>query len=127
MDEAVKGKVVRLIEATVGHLMNHNTRIEEKRDLELFLDFDMEVLGREWAEYVVYAKGIRAEYASFGDQDYIMRRTTVLRSFLERDRLYFSETVYNSREEVAKENIREIKLLEDRKLGDLREIKATQV
>lgn len=55
----------------------------EALDLALLLDCDMAVLGRPWAGYAAYARGIRAEYSRFDDAAYRSGRAGVLTSFLE--------------------------------------------
>jgi len=72
----------------------------------LFLDFDLEVLGRERSEYVVYMRQIRREYNQFTDDMYRHGRRAVLEKFLERERLFFSEEFFEKFEETAKENLR---------------------
>jgi predicted metal-dependent HD superfamily phosphohydrolase len=113
IEEGLKAKVVRMIEATVVHLVEDKVPNEEVGDLKLFLDFDLEVLGREWTEYDAYSRKIRMEYDCFNDLEYNAGRTKVLRKFLERDRLYFSDVFYHEREQVARANMeKEIQILE---------------
>jgi predicted metal-dependent HD superfamily phosphohydrolase len=114
LEDGPKEKVMRLVEATVRHRVSDEDMLPgESGDLGLFLDFDLEVLGREWAEYEFYAGQIRREYACFGEREFSEGRVSVLRGFLERDRVYFSEVYHREREEAARENMRrEIALLE---------------
>jgi predicted metal-dependent HD superfamily phosphohydrolase len=111
--EGLRGTVVRLVEATVRHCVGVGVLPGERGDVELFLDFDLEVLGREWAEYEVYASQIRREYACFGEREFNQGRAGVLWGFLERDQVYFSEVFYREKEEAARENMRsEVALLD---------------
>jgi predicted metal-dependent HD superfamily phosphohydrolase len=106
-------KVVRLVEATVKHEIADNVPSEEDTDMKLFLDFDLEVLGRNWEEYKIYASQIRREYSCFEQQEYNIGRATVLSKFLARDKIYFSDT-FCEEEKFARENMRkEIELLID--------------
>jgi predicted metal-dependent HD superfamily phosphohydrolase len=113
IEEGLRGRVRRLVEATVKHRMGEDVPESERMDLGLFLDFDLEVLGRGWEEYLTYANQIRIEYSYFGEQEYAKGRANVLRGFLERERLYFSEAFHQEKENVARENIsREIERLD---------------
>jgi predicted metal-dependent HD superfamily phosphohydrolase len=113
IEKSLRGKVVRMIEATIKHELSQNSIAQEKEDLELFLDFDLEVLGRDWEAYMVYAKQIRMEYLCFEDPEYKMGRAKVLKTFLGRDRVYFSESFHTERESAARQNMqREIEKLE---------------
>lgn len=113
IDGAVRRRVVSMIEATIKHQMPEKTSAEDSSDMELFLDFDLKVLGLDWNEYELYAKQIRKEYRCYDDAAYCSGRVKVLRQFLGREKIYFSETYYKQNEETARQNIlREIALLE---------------
>jgi predicted metal-dependent HD superfamily phosphohydrolase len=96
--------VKKYITATISHKLAEEDKEDE--DLKLFLDFDLEVLGRERSEYIVYMRQIRREYNQFTDDMYWHGRKAVLERFLERDRLFFSEEFCEKFEETAKENLR---------------------
>ena len=113
IEDGLKGRVGMLIEATVKHRVGEDVPESERLDLGLFLDFDLEVLGRVWDDYLAYANQIRMEYSCFGEQEYAKGRAKVLRGFLERERLYFSEVFHQEKENVARGNIkREIERLD---------------
>ncbi|OCK99544.1 uncharacterized protein K441DRAFT_218535 [Cenococcum geophilum 1.58] len=97
--KGMTGKVVGFIERTVTHTLPGG---EGEGDLELFLDFDLEVLARPNEEYEVYE-----------EDEYRKGRVGVLGGFLERERLYLSEKFYVEKEEAARRNLRaEIERLE---------------
>ena len=111
LDERMREKVVGFIERTITHTL---PGVEEDGDAGLFLDFDLEVLSRSRVEYKVYVQQIRREYGHYEDSEYRKGRAKVLRSFLSRERLYFSEKFYTEREEASKQNLRaEIASLEE--------------
>ncbi|KAF8872482.1 hypothetical protein CPB84DRAFT_1854455 [Gymnopilus junonius] len=102
--DPVFSKVASYIERTITHTLP--TDVEESNcDLCLFLDFDLEVLSRNDAQYLRYSEEIRAEYSHFKPSDYYTGRLHVLTSFLGRDRLYFSNIFYNRREQKARANL----------------------
>jgi predicted metal-dependent HD superfamily phosphohydrolase len=113
LDEGTRAKSARLIDATVKHQIPIDVIPSERSDLSFFLDFDLEVLARDWERYSVYAQEIRAEYSCYNDEEYRNGRIRVLKSFLTRERLFFSEEYFLAGEEAARQNMaKEIKMLE---------------
>ena len=102
-----------MIRATINHLPPADLPTEELADLQLFLDFDLEVLSRAPEQYDQYAAQIRQEYAPYPDDTYRAGRVNVLKKFLARDRIYFNTSgVWQQREHAARGNImREIERL----------------
>ncbi|KAI1187518.1 hypothetical protein F5B17DRAFT_317134 [Nemania serpens] len=88
-----------LIEATITHTL-HN---EDERT-KLFLDFDLEVLSRPSEAYQVYAAQIRQEYSHYDNEAFRRGRTSVLESFLKREKIYFSDA-FAKKEQCARENV----------------------
>ncbi|CZR63146.1 uncharacterized protein PAC_13043 [Phialocephala subalpina] len=102
--------VDRYIKATISHTIDPSDEPDE--DLKLCLDFDLEVLSREEAEYRLYSSQIREEYRHFGEQEYAEGRVAVLEKFLGRERLFFTDEFYEKFEERARRNLQfEIKEL----------------
>jgi predicted metal-dependent HD superfamily phosphohydrolase len=113
LDKGLTAKVSRFIDATVAHQIGESVPSDEKSDLSFFLDFDLEVLSRNWEDYSTYAKQIRQEYICYNDEEYRSGRARVLRNFLARERIYFSKPFYEASETVARDNLqREIESLE---------------
>lgn len=82
-------------------------------DCQFLLDADLAILGASAEEYDCYAQAIRDEYAWVPDDDYCAGRTKVLASFLERERLYQTPTLYDAWEQSARTNLqREIERLD---------------
>jgi predicted metal-dependent HD superfamily phosphohydrolase len=96
--------VKRYIEATIKHELE-GAEDESDSDLKLFLDFDLEVLGRERPEYVLYSTQIRKEYGGFSDEKYGNGRRKALGNFLKRERVFFSDSFYQRFEARARENL----------------------
>jgi len=95
--------VKRYITATIKHEIEGEEG--DDSDLRLFLDFDLEVLGREREEYKLYTAQIRKEYGHLSDEQYSHGRRGVLEKFLSRERLFFSESFYERFEQRARENL----------------------
>lgn len=96
-------RVSQYIKATISHTIDPEDEVDE--DLKLCLDFDLEVLGREEAEYKMYASQIREEYGHFSELEYREGRVTVLEKFLGRERLFFTDEFYDKFEERARDNL----------------------
>ena len=81
------------------------------QDIQLFLDFDLEILStRHESEYEWYRLGVRKEYSHVPLKKYKEGRKAVLESFLKRKEIYLTQT-FKINEKKARKNLRnEIKL-----------------
>jgi predicted metal-dependent HD superfamily phosphohydrolase len=93
-------RVQQLILATQGH------RVDPlDLDLCIFLDADLAILGAEIDRYQVYQQSIRLEYSWVADEAYKVGRIQVLESFLQRDRLYYTDLLSEELESLARRNL----------------------
>jgi predicted metal-dependent HD superfamily phosphohydrolase len=74
--------------ATIGH---RPCDLALSPDVELLLDCDLAILGADPARFAMYDAAIRAEYTHVPEDVWNERRPGVLRSFLERERLYVTD------------------------------------
>jgi predicted metal-dependent HD superfamily phosphohydrolase len=74
-------------------------------DGKLFLDFDLSILGREEAVYKAYSGAIRIEYGWVPEALYRQGRRKVLGSFLQREKIYYSQQLAERLEARARRNI----------------------
>jgi predicted metal-dependent HD superfamily phosphohydrolase len=82
-------------------------------DMQLFLDADLAVLGSDRFRYRRYLVAIRREYAHVAENAYREGRIAVLKKFLTRAQLYFSECARERHETQARKNLEaEIRMLE---------------
>jgi predicted metal-dependent HD superfamily phosphohydrolase len=93
-------RVQQLILATQGHQIDPTDR-----DRSIFLDADLAILGADPARYQAYQRSIRREYSWVSDPDYQVGRSQVLQSFLDRDRLYCTDLLFNELESIARYNL----------------------
>ncbi|CAM6091846.1 unnamed protein product [Calypogeia fissa] len=115
LPDSISTRVAGYVERTITHTLPPDEEVDS--DLCLFLDFDLEVLSRSGAD-AKYAAQIQQEYSHMKLADYCAGRVKVLRSFLGRDRLYFSNAFYESHEERARANLeQEISSLEAIRAG----------
>ena len=111
----VTDRIDRYIRATIRHQLPDGEE-GAPTDVRLFLDLDLSVLGRSFAGYALYAAQIRQEYGHMAETDYRKGRAAVLRRFLDRERLYFTDVVRDALEASARRNLaREIAHLENAK------------
>ena len=75
-------------------------------DSKIFLDADLSILGASPSKYKIYAQLIRNEYLWLSPEKYRTGRKQVLQSFLERERIYFTEKMFLV-EQQARQNIKE--------------------
>jgi predicted metal-dependent HD superfamily phosphohydrolase len=95
-------RVQQLILATQGHQIDPNDA-----DRCIFLDADLAILGTDPAQYQAYARSIRKEYGWVTDADYQTGRIQVLESFLQRDRLYYTDLLFDELESIARTNMQQ--------------------
>ena len=93
-------KIEKLILATEKHSAE-NTDADGK----LFLDFDLAILGAKDDVYDEYKNAIRSEYSFVPKEIYITERKRILQNFLQRDFIYFTQTMRGKFEEKARRNI----------------------
>ncbi|MHA7820881.1 MAG: HD domain-containing protein [Erythrobacter sp.] len=96
----------RMILATEGHRMPTDLATGPAGDCAHFLDMDLAILGASEERFDIYEGQIRREYAHVPDEAFRTGRAKVLRGFLERERLYFSEWGFNRFEDRARANCR---------------------
>lgn len=93
-------KIEKIILATEKHSAENMDA-----DGKLFLDFDLAILGAEDDVYDEYKKAIRSEYSFVPEIFYRSERKRILQNFLQRDFIYFTETMRGKFEEKARRNI----------------------
>lgn len=89
-----------LIESTVKH-----QPLKKDSDFHYFLDFDLGILAVPSDIYQKYVAAIRQEYSMYPNFLYKIGRKKVLKSFLKRERIYFSSDFFEKYEGAARENI----------------------
>jgi predicted metal-dependent HD superfamily phosphohydrolase len=100
VSETKVDEVRRMILAT----KTHNADTFDK-DGELFLDFDLSILGAEADVYWRYSAAIREEYAFVPTELYRNGRRGVLEKFLEREFIYFTDECRERFDAQARKNI----------------------
>ena len=100
---AVKPEIIErvkdLIILTKDHAAPHSV------DAKLMLDIDLSILGTEQHVYAQFEKDIRREYKRVPSFIFKKKRKEVLRSFIERPRIYHTPHFFNTLETQAKHNL----------------------
>jgi predicted metal-dependent HD superfamily phosphohydrolase len=74
-------------------------------DAELFLDMDLSILGASEARFDEYDAAIREEYSFVPIATYRERRAAILKTFLERPRLYLTDEYHQRLDRKARTNL----------------------
>ena len=94
-----------IIRATQKHQLPENLSPSDQTDTALFLDIDLSILAADRDVFDVYESNIRKEYSFVPEDVYRQARMGILKSFLERDRLYFSDHFHDRWETAARNNL----------------------
>jgi len=117
VDEAVRSWVVSAILATQHQNPRHQDKASKylahnlptdgglDTDRALMLDIDLSIFAASRLEFTCYEAAIRREYGFVTDEAFRVGRLAVLRSFLERDRLFHSAIGVACFEARARENL----------------------
>lgn len=108
----VKAETINVVRdfilATKGHSGGYLSE-----DAKLFLDLDLAILGMRKDTYENYRRAIREEYSWVPEPVYRRSRRRILKGFIDRERIYFTEVMNKRFEEQARTNVAdEIKSLE---------------
>lgn len=96
-------QVKLFIEATQSHALT--ATVVNTHDLQLFLDFDMSILGAQWNDYLEYTKQVRREYRVYPDKLYIPGRTKFLEHCLQTQHIFQTPEFRENYETAARSNI----------------------
>lgn len=92
--------VSRMIQATKKH-----TPLDSDPDTLYFLDADLSILGASPEEYKAYMIGIWEEYRHVPQKDYREGRSAILKKFLDRPEIYFTEIFRARFDATARKNL----------------------
>ncbi len=85
----------------------HNVFSSSDKDLQLFIDFDMSILGADFDTYAEYSQNIRKEYIHVPESIYCEKRAEFLRGvFTKSDPIFATQEFKTLYEVRAKENMK---------------------
>jgi len=100
----VKAETIELVKDLILATKDHSGR-NPSYDAKLFLDMDLAILGMSEEIYKEYSQAIRQEYFWVSESMYRRGRKKVLKSFIERERIYFTDEMKARYEAQARKNI----------------------
>jgi predicted metal-dependent HD superfamily phosphohydrolase len=87
-------------------MVTRHTGVPEGGDEQLLVDIDLAILGAEPARFAEYDRQIREEYGHVPGWLFKRKRRTILRSFLDRPRIFSTAHFHQAREDAARANLR---------------------
>lgn len=103
VDESIVALTIRVILQTASHAKTNNF------DIDLFLDFDRNILSADEEEYDQYKGQIRKEYGIFPENIYRTFRSKFLQQYLAVPEIFFT-AIHKGKESKARQNLeRELK------------------
>lgn len=110
-DLQVHSETADLVQTLILATKNHRgTDLSD--DTKRFLDMDLAILGMPEEIYEKYNRAIRQEYSWVPEPAYRQGRSKVLQSFINRERIYFTDDMQARFEKQARKNVHgELKVL----------------
>ena len=71
----------------------------------LIADIDLAILGKDIKTFNQYEKDIREEYSNFNNLEYSTGRKEILKNFLYRPKIYYTEYFFTKYEDLARNNL----------------------
>ncbi len=100
----INAEIIRSIAQIILSTINHQPLLEGINNL-IFLDVDLAILGSTSDKYLKYSQAIRQEYSHLSDRDYQQGRKKILKQFLARKRIYYTDYFYQRLDATARKNL----------------------
>lgn len=104
-DNALLDRAESIVLATAKHQVPSGSNDALAQDCALFLDMDLSILGAPWDEFDRYDRAIRQEFIAIPDQVFLPRRRAIMAEFLERERLFLTDTFHQIYDATARANL----------------------
>lgn len=102
-----------VIIGTKTHELVGDWEPDRRHDMALFLDMDLSILAAPVDVFDQYERDVRAEYAHVPKEAFAAGRVAILKRFLSREHIYYTETCREKWERRARDNLaRSISALE---------------
>lgn len=101
----VQKYMIQMCSQQINSTKKHEPLERSGNDCLFLIDFDLEILSREWEEYEIYTKQIRKEYKMVPYPIYRNGRKDAMIKFLEKEKIYQTEFYQKEKEESARKNI----------------------
>lgn len=97
---------VTIIEATAKHAIPDGLSIEMETDTKFFLDIDLSIFGQDSDVFNAYEAAIREEYSFVPEEMFNAGRSALLKGFLSREQLFFTEIFLDRWDAKARDNLK---------------------
>ena len=104
-DATLLDRAEAIVLATAKHQVPAGADSALEQDCALFLDMDLSILGAPWEEFDRYDRAIRQEFIAIPDQVFLPRRRAIMAGFLERERLFLTDTFHQNYDATARANL----------------------
>ena len=101
---SIPSDVIKNVKKLILQTKNHYASNTDF-DAQILLDADLAILGSNPAKYCKYTQAIRQEYIWVPDTEYFAARKKILETFLQRDNIYFTQFMQETKEKIARNNI----------------------
>jgi len=101
---SIPSNVIKNVKKLILQTKNHQV-LANDFDAQVFLDADLAILGSSVSEYGKYTKAIRQEYIWVPEAEYLLARKQILQNFLQRENIYLTEFMQQTKEKIARNNL----------------------
>ena len=101
VDDKIIDRVIRLILTT----KHREADLIQRNDEMYIIDVDLSILGKPREEFDEYERNIRKEYEWVSDEQFKENRSAILKRFIARPSIYYTDFFREKYEEQAKSNL----------------------
>jgi predicted metal-dependent HD superfamily phosphohydrolase len=105
LESGISKTLIAKVEEMILATKRHTAPAESSHALKLFMDIDLSILGAGAKEFADYDRAIRAEYSWVPGFVYFSKRRQVLKNFLKRPRLYYTQEMFTELEARSRVNL----------------------
>lgn len=101
---SIPSDVIKNVKKLILQTKNHYASTTDL-NAQILLDADLAILGSNPIEYSKYTQAIRQEYIWVPKTEYFAARKKVLENFLQRENIYFTQFMQQTKEKIARNNL----------------------
>ncbi|WP_414624836.1 hypothetical protein [Calothrix sp. CCY 0018] len=101
---SIPSDIIKNVKNLILATKNHQA-LTNDFDAQILLDADLAILSSNPNEYSKYTHAIRQEYIWVPEAKYFAARKQILQNFLQRENIYFTELMQQTKEKIARNNL----------------------
>ena len=101
---SIPSDVIKNVKNLILATKNHQA-LNNDSDAQILQDADLAILSSNPNEYSKYTHAIRQEYIWIPEAEYITARKQILQNFLQRENIYFTKSIQQTKEKIARNNL----------------------